>query len=305
MLASLADATIKQYGTTFKLWWRHCLSKSVDPYNCSKEVVIDFLTQQFNRNASYSSLNNHRSALSSLLINNNIGSDECIKRLLKGAYKLRPSKPRYSCTWKPQKVLSYICNWIPNAEIPIDKLAKKLVTLLALCTAHRVQTLSLIKIDNIHPTSDGIHIVITNIIKTSGPGREQPVLFLPYFRENPKICPATALESYISRTRHIRNGIENILLTTKPPYKSATTQTISRWIKSVLSESGVDVSKFKAHSTRHASTSAASAAGVCIDTIRKRAGWTTESCTFAKFYNRPLLDDAIFAKAVCIPTQSE
>lgn len=174
--------------------------------------------------------------------------------------------------------------------------------LLALCTAHRVQTLSLIKVDQIKIQSDGIKIVITNLIKTSGPGRDQPVLFLPKFRENINICPATALEDYLTKTKDIRMQNSNLFLTCIRPYKNATAQTISKWIKAVLSESGVDTTLFRAHSTRHASTSAANAAGVSIDIIRKTAGWTSSSYTFAKFYNRPIVDASEYARSVCLPT---
>ena len=49
----------------------------------------------------------------------------------------------------------------------------------------------------------------------------------------------------------------------------------------------MDTDKFKAHSVRAASTSAAKAANVPILTIMKSAGWKLES-TFRKFYNKPI-----------------
>lgn len=53
--------------------------------------------------------------------------------------------------------------------------------------------------------------------------------------------------------------------------------------------SGVNVDKFKGHSTRHAATSAALRMGVTIETIRNAAGWSEKSLTFWKFYNKPIV----------------
>lgn len=299
MLASLSDNTKKQYSVSYKLWWQFCKTNNMNIFESTVAKVISFLTEEFNKGASYGSLNSHRSALS-LLLGNNVGSDECIKRLLKGAYKLKPSRPKYTHTWDPQIVLNHISNWYPNRDLELSQLTKKVVILLALCTAQRVQTLSLIKISNIYISDAGVKILITDVIKSSAPGREQPILYLPFFIENKNICPATVLTDYIHVTKKLRDkNINNLILTIKKPHKTATAQTISRWIKLVLSESGVNTSIFSAHSTRHASTSSANSAGVCIDTIRKTAGWTSRSQTFAKFYKLNVINEAEFAESVC------
>lgn len=290
---------MKQYSVTYKLWWSFCAENSVNTFEAPLSLVITFLVDLFNKGASYGTLNSHRSALS-LLLGSNVGSDERVKRLLKAFYRQKPSRPKYTTTWDPKVVLDHICNWYPNTGLSLMKLTQKLTILLALCTSHRVQTLSLIKVTNISRTRSGIRIPIPDIIKTSAPNREQPVLFLPYFVDNPSICPAKTLDDYISATSEIRTeGSDNLLLSYKKPYKMVTSQTISRWIKQTLAECGVDISVFSSHSTRHASTSAAASAGVCIDTIRKTAGWTSSSLIFAQFYNRPIGDEGSFARTVC------
>lgn len=300
MLASFSNSTIKQYNISLKLWWDFCMVNKIDIFNPPKKDVLTFLTVQFTKGCAYGSLNSHRSALSAL-IGNNIGSDDCIKRLLKGAYKLKPTRPKYNQTWNPQLVLNHISTWPPNEELSLEKITKKLVILLAICTAHRMQTLSLIKVENIMFLDSGIKINISDIIKTSAPRREQPTLYLPYFRENTIICPAKTLSDYVSMTRNVRTENKgSLLLTYKKPHKAATTQSISRWVKQVLSESGVDTSVYGAHSTRHASTSAARLSGVSIETIRKTAGWTSTSNSFARFYNRTIVNDGEFAQAVCL-----
>lgn len=174
--------------------------------------------------------------------------------------------------------------------------------LLALATAQRVQTLTKIKISNIKKVETEIRIKITDQIKTSGPGKSQPLLLLPFFKKQPRLCVATLLYQYIELTAHIRAENQDILLLThKKPHRAATTQSISRWIKSIMAKSGIEVDIFGSHSTRHAATSAAFRRGIDIDTIRKAAGWTAKSNVFARFYNRPVMDNTSVANAVINP----
>ena len=60
----------------------------------------------------------------------------------------KPRKAKYSSIWDPDPVLKTL-EKSDNSVISIKKLITKLVTLLALITTHRVQTLTKIKISNI------------------------------------------------------------------------------------------------------------------------------------------------------------
>jgi hypothetical protein len=72
------------------------------------------------------------------------------------------------------------------------------------------------------------------------------------------------------------------------PHKRVASDTVSRWIKSVMKAAGIDTTHYKSHSTRSASTSTAARVGVMIDNILSCAGWS--NCeTFARFYNKPQL----------------
>ncbi|KAJ8964604.1 hypothetical protein NQ317_019810 [Molorchus minor] len=186
-----------------------------------------------------------------------------------------------------------------NKKISLELLSKKLITLLALTTAHRVQTFSLIDVRNIVCNSKGVEIKIPYRTKTTGRNTNQPTLFLPLFLEKTEICVSRTLETYLDRTKDFRSPTCNkLLLTFKKPHYEADPQTLSRWIKSILRESGIDTNVFSAHSTRHASTSAASRKWVSLDIIRKTAGWSINSETFARFYNRPVKTQGLFAQAI-------
>lgn len=168
-------------------------------------------------------------------------------------------------------------------------ISKKLTTLLALISGHRMQSFSLIQLENIRISADKIEITIPARIKTSQKNAIQPLLTLPFFH-NKKICAAFTLLCYLDSTTEIRNSVKRLFISTNKPVKEVFTQSLSGWVNEVLTSS-VDTTVFSAHSTRHDTTSAAKRLGVDLDLIKKTAGWNKESKTFAKFYNRIVRSD--------------
>ena len=63
--------------------------------------------------------------------------------------------------------------------------------------------------------------------------------------------------------------------------------TISRWIKEVMALAGIDVSHYKAHSSRGASASAARRKGASIPQILQTGDWSNLG-TYQRFYEKPL-----------------
>lgn len=300
LLDSLSTNTFKQYQSSLREWHEYCAKHYYDCYNTSTSIILDFFTSLYNKGARYGTINCCRSALA-LFLGSQLDND-LITRFLRGVYRRAPALPRYQVTWDPSLVLNKLGTIYPNDDLPLEDLTKKLATLLALVTAHRVQTLSLIKLTNIQICDTKIVIKIPDLIKTSGINRSQPILLLPFFNERPEICPAKTLISYIRKTESLRaNNNDQLFISFRKPHPSVTSQTLSRWIKRTLEESGVDTDVFTAHSTRHAATSAASRRGVSLQLIRKTAGWTGSSRVFATFYNRPVLEDALdvgFARSI-------
>lgn len=302
MLASLTDNTYKQYNHCLKQWYEFCQVKDINVFSAPVNTILEFLVDLFNKGNRYGTLNSTKAALS-LVLGSDIVNHIQIKRFMRGVSKLRPQMPRYDTTWDPGPLLDFLGSLYPNEKLSFDILSKKLCTLLALVTAHRVQTLSLIKLSNIQKI-EGVKFVIyiPDQIKTSGVNRFQPTLILPYYNERPSICPARVLEQYliVSSVKRPLN-CEFLFISLKKPYKGIGSQSLSRWIKTTLGESGINISIFSAHSTRHASTSAAKRLGVSIDLIKKTAGWTANSESFARFYNREVSVDntETFARSLC------
>lgn len=275
-----------------------CRERNISPFNANVPLILEFLAPLAKSVNNYGTLNNYRSAVA-LITNWDVGKDPIIKRFCKGVSVTKPQRPKYTETWDPSIALNFMSSLAPNSELKMDLLTMKLATLLALITAQRVQTLSKINISNIILNGDEVNIKIPDKIKTSSIGRYQPNLIIPSFTSNTKICPVNTLECYLQRTELLRGANENgLFVTFKKPYHQASQQTISRWIKQFLRKSGLNTDIFTAHSTRHASTSAAAKNGIDVETIRRTAGWTKNSEVFARCYQRPLVDQAEFAKSI-------
>lgn len=285
--ASLANSTHKQYAGPLKQWWLHCAEENLDPYHPEESRVIDFSSKKFKEGASYSTLNTLRSAIS-LISADNISQNRNISRFFKGIFMLRPAKPKYDRTWDVNVVFEKNKDWFPLEKLSLETLTERLVLLLALGTAHRIQTLASIKITNIKRRPEGYEIEIPDRIKTSRPGASQPLLLVPTFPENPRLCIATSLDVYIKATAQLRGKIDNLIVTTKKPIKAAAPATISRWIRAAMSKCGISKG-FTAHSTKHAATSAAMKKGISIETIKKTAGWSKNSRVFEKYYNKSII----------------
>lgn len=259
------------------------------------------MSSLFDKGAHYGTINSHKSAIS-LILGSSYLNNEIVKRFMKGVFHLRPPGPKYNLTWDPAIVLSKLGEMWPNDSLDLESLSKKLCTLLALVTAHRVQTLSLIQLKNINIIEDTeIVIKIPDRIKTTRLNSTQPMLKLPFFNENPKICPARCLISYVRKTSTLRTSNQDkLFISVRKPHSNISSQRLSQWIKDTLKMSGLDTSIFTGHSTRHAATSKAKTLGISLDVIRKTAGWTDSSSVFAKFYNRDIVVDNLntFSEAI-------
>lgn len=299
MLSSLSENTYNQYNCAIKKWIDYCNSHNYDYTAVSVPIIIHFLTEIFDSGAKYGTVNSYKSALA-LLLGSNLDDDR-IKRFMKGVFRLRPTKPKYDFTWEPHTVLDYLSQKWPNEDLNLETLTKKTLTLLALVTAHRMQTFALIKLENISINNREITIKIPDIIKTSNPNSFQPLLKLPFYDERPEICPSRCLKEYLNKTCSLRKDTCNFLfISYKKPHNKISCQRMSHWVKDVLVNSGIDTSIFTAHSTRHASTSSASRLGVGLDIIRKTAGWSHSSLTFARYYNKNVIsqDSNQYARAI-------
>ena len=290
--SSWRGSTTKAYESAWRRWASWCAARKVDPFSTTLTNILDFLTEMYNENKEHSTINSYRSAISTFHAKIDgvpAGQHPMVSRLMQGIFNTRPSKPRYTSVWDVEVVLNHIKNMPPLNELRLTELAGKLAMLMALTNADRASDLHLLDLNLKQIFSHGVRFQIAGLSKTrrSGPPRE--VTYFT-FKECEAICPVATLEVYERRTADLHatdRDANPLFIGCVKPHKPVTSSTISRWVRNLMQVSGIDVSIFKSHSTRAASTSAATNLGVSVKDIMKTANWTSES-TFKRFYLKPI-----------------
>ena len=292
IINSWRAGTNKQYASAWSTFTRWCGSRSINPFQTTVSDVAEFLTCEFDLGKSYSTINTYRSALSSVLPSLDgrlLGQQPMIVRLLRGMYNERPSSPRYSGFWNVNTVLTYLKTLHPVSDLSLKLLTLKLNALLALISAQRAQTLVSLDTANLTTTPGSYHFLIPCVLKTSAPTKAPLEIRITRFEACDALCAYLTLREYLERTKLLRAtpGCTKLLLSYVKPHSPISTDTCSRWLRSVLDLSGIDTLIFKGHSFRGAATSKAHCQGVSIDSILKAADWANEQ-TFARFYRRDI-----------------
>ena len=285
------ENTKKQYKVYLEKWIRFCKRKNKNELNRNTCIVLEFLQHMFSNNYSYSAINTARSALSTIFDSPPIGEHNMIKRFMKGVFNTKPNLPRYTRIWDVSTVLNYLEKCSPGKCLDLSQLTQKLVTLIALISGQRSQTIHSLDLNHMEMTKIYAKFHIQDLLKhNSQYNKMTNIVTLPAYPDNKKLCAVTYLKQYIERTKTFRNQESKLFLSTQAPHKAVSTNTISRWIKLTLTKSGINTDIYKAHSTRAASTSAA-ASILDINQILKAASWTKAE-TFGRFYNKPIEDES-------------
>ena len=310
VLQSWRQGTQKQYRVYLKKWASFCHERQLDPHALSVELLVEFLAELFDTGLGYSALGTARSAISALSMvqgNSPLGENPLIKRFFKGVFNMRPTRPRYAQTWDVNVVLNFMRTTWPLAEITLKNLTLKLVMLIALVTGQRGQSLHLMYVNNMVDKVSTVEFRVEDLCKTSRPGALQPLLVLPAYEIDIDLCVVATLHKYLQETEklHSNNNTRpnKLFISFARPHMPISKDTLARWIRTVMTLAGIDTKMFKAHSTRAASTSAALRYNVPLDTVLSTAGWTNAG-TFAKFYNKQVVDHTSYGKIILENCQS-
>lgn len=257
--------------------------------------MLEFLAELFDQGLQYRTINNYRSAISANHIEVEgapIGEQRDVCRLMKGINNERPPEPRYCATWDVVVPLEFIQSLGENHVLSDKNLTLKLSLLLAITSAHRGSELKKLCVSLMNLHEEFVDFTLSGKIKTSKQGKGNKVSKFHQFVEDRRICPVSCLKAYLERTRSWRYqgdtlGLDQLLLSHIKPHSAVSKATIARWIKEILGMSGIDIDRYKAHSTRGAATSKASSMGLRIEDIVSQGNWSNKS-TFEKFYKKPI-----------------
>ncbi len=291
------------YTTYLTKWAELCIPRKIDSMRPTVNNVLNFLHTLYAQDLSYSTINTARSALSACLLdttfsgtNYTITNHPLLIRYMKGVFNSRKPTPNYSETWDVNIVLNYLAKLFPLDNLSLKDHSFKLVMLLALTSGQRCQTLTYLDILSMKETPDYYVFQLTEHIKQNRPGNVFSTFHVGKYHQE-ELCVYHTLKSYLYRTAPLRGGTSTrLLISYVKPHGAVTTNTLSRWIKQVLTSSGIDTSIFKAHSTRSASVSKVSNF-LPVDVILKHVGWSSD-CVFRKHYNKPIVDNNMFQNAV-------
>lgn len=187
-----------------------------------------------------------------------------------------------------------------NSGLTLKELTLKLVILMALVEASRTSELAALDLRFRVYSPEGVTFRLPTLTKKRKAGAPPRELFFGGFPSDDRLCVMTCLKHYEQRTHQFRETPQGepdrLLISYVKPHKPVTSQRIANWIKAMLTQAGINVDSFSAHSTRGAAATAAARKGVPVDQILKTADWSTES-TFRAFYYRPEHDPS-FAHGV-------
>ena len=301
IVKSWRPGTQKQYSVYINRWTRFCNEREINSVAPSVTSVLEFLHSFYEQELSYSTINTARSAINCYLMdanlhstNHTISTHPFVTRYMKGVFNSRTPTPKYSDTWDVNIVLDFIKEWQVLPTLPLKHVTYKLVMLLALTTGQRCQTLASLDTQSMTKTDEQFVFHLTDHMKQNRPGNIFSTVYVRRYH-NPELCVYRTLEHYLERTSKLRSS-SKLLVSSVKPHSGVTTSTIGRWIKTLLSLSGIDTTRFKAHSTRVASASKASAS-IPTDVILKHIGWASD-CVFRKYYDKPIRQDDLFATSV-------
>jgi hypothetical protein len=126
LLAGNRPATHAAYGSAWRNWVDWCLRRSENPLSPPLSSVLEFLASLHTEGKAYSTINVHRSMLSSTLPhidNHPIGQHPLVKSLMNGCYNINPPKPKYNSIWDPELVVHFVSVLGKNYRLSIKDLS--------------------------------------------------------------------------------------------------------------------------------------------------------------------------------------
>ena len=208
MCAGWSAATHKQYSTYLKKWETFCVTKQWNKTNSCVNNILDFLTSLFESGYSYSSINTAKSALLTIVTVNdskdwNTNSD--IVRFFKGVYNMKTPLPKYTSTWDVDTFLRFLTTLMPLHELSLKHLTLKAVSLIALVSGCRAQSIHEMNIDLCDKTHNKMCFFFKTKLKTSRPSNKAQTLIV-YKYTDETLCVYRTLSAYMEKTQSLRSS---------------------------------------------------------------------------------------------------
>ncbi len=138
-----APSTRRLYACKWAVFERWCESNGRDPENCPVSDILDFLQQRMEDGSMPSTLKVYVAAISAFyaaIDGRSVGKHDLVIRFLRGARRLRPSRPPTVPSWDLALVLEALAlpPFEPLQTVGLRELSLKTTLLLALASVKRV-----------------------------------------------------------------------------------------------------------------------------------------------------------------------
>ena len=219
----------------------------------------------------------------------------------------RPPQPKYEDTWDVGVVFKYIEKLGVNGKLSLKLLTMKTVLLLKIDLMGRGSDLSKLFRCQVKFNKSASFRVRFWSTKEQGRGKSSICKWTTWvevgaYSYSSRICSVTTLQAYIKRTssaeyandiclegKQTSGLFASVVKATSGKSKgyfwSLSSQRISKYALEGMSNAGVDVSKYGAHSTRSAAVSMATDAGAEVSKVLRHARMSSKE-NFEKFYYR-------------------
>ena len=175
--------------------------------------------------------------------------------------------------WTVESVIIHIkTKWKNNENLSEKYLTYKLVILMTLTSASRASARHCLGVGFMVKSENAYIFIFHKLHKRWRKGKAPSKLYFYKYPKDEELCVVSALNAYLKRTESWRTNGEKFLLLLSyiNPHVEVHSSAVSRWIKEILKETGVNVDVFKGHSTHSASTSKACLSGISVDDILSR-----------------------------------
>ncbi|KAN0045048.1 hypothetical protein ACTA71_006576 [Dictyostelium dimigraforme] len=291
LMSSWQPSTLKVYDSSYAKFYSFCTSNNLDPSDITLVVFMDYLTYLFKLAPSlaYSTINGHRSMLNQLLHLHNksdIVNDPFIARLMAGIHKLRPASAKYNEIWDANLI-----NVLP--KFTYSALLHKTLVLCKMFGLARSSDLVKWSLNNLIISANSIKGPVINSKEQRNNNNNSNLSILELTSlddDNSSVCPVRHLKGLLlaaAKRRSTNSGNSVFIQNNGDPLS---TKEINEIVVSTLSKSGIDISKFKSHSTRSAMASLLLSNNIPFHVVKKMGRWKSND-TVDTFYDKKIIGE--------------
>ncbi|KAM9974050.1 hypothetical protein ACTFIR_009392 [Dictyostelium discoideum] len=294
LMKSWEPSTLKVYSSSYTRFRNFCTSNSLNPANITLVVFMDYLTHLFKHKPplAFSTINGHRSMLNQLLLLKNqtdIVNDPFITRIMTGIHKLRPSSAKYQEIWDANQVFKHLSTIKVIPKYTYTALLKKTLVLCKMFGLARSSDLVKWSFNGLIITPDSIKGPVINA-KEQRKGVLSILELTSLDDTNSQVCPVRHLSTYLRASKGRRKPHSGDSVFIQNEGKPLDVKEINIIVLSTLSSSGIDISKFKSHSTRSAMASLLLSNNVPFHVVKKMGRWKSND-TVDTFYDKRIIGE--------------